>query len=184
MYVSRPNAAAGPPHGLQRASHVVAGSCRARVNSSLVRCTTASPRTMIRTELQDNCKDLINSKGFMAFAPACPVCTRYIILPRGFVAPVLAGAASQALHEGPFWAVTCCPVSLPQGNSSCLRACRQHMRTCSNATNGASRAQGLLALLPLPPINWGLNPYFMWSMCTSYHPTLMPDLLPAGHKGV
>ena len=31
-------------------------------------------------------------------------------------------------------------------------------------SKSAFKAQGLLALLPLPPKNWGSNLYFMWPL--------------------
>ena len=51
-------------------------------------------------------------------------------------------------------------------------------------SKSAFRAQGLLALLPLPPKNLGLKSLFhVAAGCTIYHLIPMPDLLPAGHKG-
>ena len=49
----------------------------------------------------------------------------------------------------------------------------------------ASKAQGLLALLPLPPKKLGLQSLFnVAAGCTTYHLILMPDLLPASHESL
>ena len=62
------------------------------------------------------------------------------------------------------WLAVQCLYTRPLGMMSRHRACRQHMRTCSNAKQECAKAQGLLALLPLAPKIWGSNLYFMWPL--------------------